>query len=211
MAFKTKIITLFLIPGVTLYALLAGLIFKGTGTQLFELKALPPTAIMAAICALAQDITPRSFKEALVFWRMRDRLPGCRAFQRDTSDRYDLSRLTNLEELRALSGSEQQRAFYKIYKKHQKDAPVAHFSFRYSAWRDLSSLYFLLAVLTVPAAATLPAVMDSDVNLRRAAILAAFSFVAYLLTAVAARLSANSLVGQVLSCETGGRRHAINT
>lgn len=202
---KAKIITIFLVPAVTLYAIVAGLCYRGLGSAFLDLEALKTAAIMATLCALAQDILPRSFKEFLVFLRVRDRLPGCRAFSQASNDRFDLSRITNLRSLRELSGAEQQRTFYKVYKKHSSDAAVSGKSFRYLAWRDTAAIYFLLSLLTVPVASLLPGAFRSQPAYQ----LAAFAAFGYLLTAIAARLAAHGFVSQVLSCETSEHPHAI--
>lgn len=210
MTFKTKIIATFLVPAVAIYSVVAGVAYRGYSQAAFDWRALGTTAIMALLCALAQDLIPRSLKEALVFWRIRDRLPGCRAFSRETSDRYDLSLIMNIDQLRTLSGAHQQRIFYSVYKKHKDDPTVSHYSFRYVAWRDTAALFFILAVLTIPGVYSILG-LGVGANVGPALRLTAFSFVAYVLTALAARQSANSLVGQVLSCETAGHPHAINT
>jgi hypothetical protein len=208
MPFKAKIVSLFLVPSVFLYAIAAGVIYRGAGASFLDVQMLKQAAIMAALCSLAQDITPRPLKEILVFWRLKDRLPGCRAFERHSADRYDLSRIVNITALRALSGADQQRVFYnRVYKKHQKDATVAGKSFRYVAWRDTAAVWFFLALLSSPVAYSLaPESFASAPALR----LTAFSFAAFLLTALAARFTANDLVGQVLSCETAERPHVID-
>lgn len=199
----------FLVPAVAVYSVVAAVIYRGYTAATFDSKALSTTAIMALLCALAQDLVPRPLKETLVFWRFRDRLPGCRAFDRRPSDRYDLSRIVNLQKLRALSGADQQLAFYSIYKRHRSEPTVSHYNFRYLAWRDTASLYFMLALLTLPAGYSISRMADG-IRFAPALNLAAFSFVGFVLTALAARLSANALVGQVLSCETAGHPHAIN-
>ena len=99
---KTKIVAMFLVPAVTVYAMAAGYLYRGFGAAFLDLEALKTAAIMAGLCALAQDILPRSFKEFLVFYRIRDRLPGCRAFSGKSNDRFDLSRITNIRSLRVL-------------------------------------------------------------------------------------------------------------
>jgi hypothetical protein len=208
MPFKAKVVSLFLVPSVFLYAIAAGVIYRGAGASFLDIQVLKEAAIMAALCSLAQDVIPRSLKEVLVFWRLRDRLPGCRAFERHSTDRYDLSRIVNIAVLRALSGSDQQRVFYnRVYKKHQKDPAVAGKSFRYVAWRDTAAVWFFLALLTLPVAYSLA---PTRFACAPAFKLTGFSVAAFLLTALAARLTANDLVGQVLSCETAERPHGID-
>lgn len=208
MPFKAKVVSFFLVPSVLLYAVAAGVIYRGTATSFLNLEVLRNAALMAALCSLAQDIVPRDLKEILVFWRTADRLPGCRAFKRTKSDRYDLSRIVNIDKLRSLTGAEQQRVFYnRVYKKHRADPTVSGKSFRYVAWRDAATVWFFLAVLTTPTAYVLS---SGKLKLPPALELTCFSIGAFLLTALAARLMANDFVSQVLSCETAERPHVID-
>jgi hypothetical protein len=200
---------LFLAPAAAAYSLAAGLFYRGLEGPLFDLEALKTTAVLSLACALAQDIVPRSFKEAVVFWRIRERVPGHRAFRTIKTDRYDLSQIINRKELAALPGGEQQLTFYKIYKKHQKDPTVAHCNFRYCAWRDTASLLLILSILTLPIACIISVSIGVPLQWKPPLLLAGSAFLAYLLTAVAARQVANALVGQVLSCETAGHPHSI--
>jgi len=207
--FKTKIVSLFLLPAVAAYSLAAGFVYGEVGKPLFDVEALKATAILSFACALIQDLLPRPFKEALVFWRLRNRLPGHRAFVKAKSDRYDLERVTNYQVLASLSGDHQQRLFYQIYKKHREEPTVAHCNFRYCAWRDTASLFFCIAAATIPLAYAISEASDRSFEWRPAITLTGGAALAYLLTAVAARQVANTLVGQVLSCETAEPPHAI--
>lgn len=206
--FKAKIVSLFMVPAVAVYSIAAGFFYRGTNAILLDLEALKTTAVMSLLCALAQDIIPRSFKEAVVFLRIRDRIPGYRAFKKQRTDRYDLSKITNRETLAGASGAEQQRVFYEVYKKHRGDPTVAQYSFRYCAWRDTAALFLCLAILTTPAAYAISN-FGPAFTWKPAILLSASAAVAYVLTALAARQAANGLVGQVLSCETAEPPHGI--
>lgn len=208
--FKAKIVSIFLIPAAAAFSFMAGVIYKGIDEPLFDLEVLKKTAILSLACALAQDILPRSFKEAVIFWRIRDRLPGHRAFLTQKTDRYDLSKITNMEQLAALPADKQQRVFYDVYKKHRDDPTVSQSNFRYVAWRDTASLFFCLGVISIPVAYLVARSLAQPFEWRSAVMLATSAFVAYLLTSLAARQVANSLVSQVLSCETAGHPHGIS-
>jgi len=207
--FKAKIITLFLIPSVGLYSIASGYFYRGVERLPLDWEALKTTAVMSLLCALAQDLLPRTFKEAVVFLRVRDRIPGHRAFTKLRTDRYDLSKITNRATLSAAPPHEQQRIFYEVYKSHRDDPTVAQYNFRYCAWRDTAALFFSLALLTTPIAYALSRALGVQFDLQPALFLSASAAVAYVLTSLAARLAANGLVGQVLSCETSGPSHGI--
>jgi hypothetical protein len=197
------------VPAVAVYSALAGLIYQGSDGALFNVQALWNTAILALICALAQDILPRSFKEFVVFWRVHDRLPGSRAFTQHRGDRFDLSRISNFAALAQLRGEEQQRVFYRIYNEHRDHPTVQQANFRYCAWRDTASLYAILAIITVPAAWAASAATAAPFKLPAAVFLASGSFVASLLTGRAARQMGSNLVADVLARETSKAPHPI--
>lgn len=211
MGFKARIVTIFLVPAVAVYSALAGLIYKGSSGTFLDLRALRDTAVLALICALAQDIVPRSFKEFVVFLRLRDRLPGSRAFSQRSGDRFDLTRISNSADLAELSGAEQQRIFYRVYDEHRDHPTVQQCNFRYCAWRDTASLYAVLAIVTVPAAYAGSIATASPFRLSPALLLAGGSLLASQITAAAARQMAHNLVTDVLARETGKAPHPIRS
>ncbi len=202
---KAKTAALFMVPAATAYTLGAGYFFKGDSQAFLDWTVLKNAAILAIAGALVQDIVPRNLKEVLVFFRISDRLPGCRAFQQRTSDRFDLSRITNLSELESLSGEAQQQLFYRVYCKHRENETVAARSFRFIAWRDTATLLVLLSVVTIPVAS----LSGFEQWIGPSIKLTAASLAGYFLTALAARANANNLVTQVLSCETMEPPHAV--
>jgi hypothetical protein len=204
--FKLKIVTLYILPAMLAYSFMAGFLFGTDLASWIDWKALKSAGVVSLFGALAQDAAPRSFKETIVFWRLTDRLPGCRAFNRRCGDRYDLNRISNINEVETLSSDQQQQLFYRIYKKHASDDTVAQSSFRYVAWRDTASTFFLLALLTLPVGLIFTEGFSPSILLK----LTAFAASSYLLTTIAARQAANSLVGQVLSCETAEQVHDID-
>ena len=78
---KTGINTKYLAPIVVAYAAAAGLLGIDRVAQVQTLLQHAGFAGVAGIVMLVlQELFPRSVKEVLVFWRLRDRVPGCRAF-----------------------------------------------------------------------------------------------------------------------------------
>lgn len=206
---KTKVVVQYLVPVATAYFILAVFVFTGTVPKGDDIAAhLGGIAGLTVAAALAQDVVPKGFKEFLVFHRFNHRLPGHRAFTTDFQQpsRYDLARITNLGILSALGPEEQQRVFYRVYRKHDKDPRVEHYSFRYLAWRDSASTLLLLSVVTIPVLGGFP----DFTALMPALKLTALTFAAYVATALAARQAANELVCQVLAAETLGDPHDIS-
>jgi hypothetical protein len=84
-------------------------------------------------------------KAVLVFWRIKETLPGCRAF----SYFMDRDPRINPNVLQAKFGNlpshptEQNRLWYKIYKKHELKKSVEDAHKKFLLTRDLASLSFL--------------------------------------------------------------------
>jgi len=205
---KARVVAQYLVPIAILYTGVGFFLFKG---KIPTLGAMLPyiggMSGLVVVMTLAQDLVPKSFKEFIVFWRFSDRLPGHRAFTEKFSDqsRYDRQKISNWADLEGMSPSSQQQTFYKVYRRHEKDARISHNSFRYLAWRDSASSLFLLAFVTVPALGSFSTYGTQGPASR----LAFFALIASLICSIAARQAANELVYQVLASETQGKRHGI--
>jgi hypothetical protein len=197
---KTQIVGQYIIPAAIGYIILG--VFLGTGALPNSdaiLQKVGGLAAMTLLATLAQDLLPKPLKEAIIFTRVRDRLPGHRAFTPafEAEDRYDVHRIPGYDTLKQMSPKHQQREFYKVYRKHAEDVRVKHYSHRYLAWRDTSAALLLLALVTVP---VLDWIYDAMVS-AQAHKLAGITFLGALLATTASRLNANELVKQVLTAE----------
>lgn len=134
-------------------------------------------------------------KLALVFWRVKHSLPGCRAFSKLAvgDPRIDLGRLK-----RAVGGEfpsdpeEQNKAWYRLYQQVRDSASIEDAHKEYLLFRDITWL-------TVPATSSCLAAL----LLMRHFKIGAFYLLAcvgiYLLARVAAILAANSFVRSVMA------------
>lgn len=145
---------------------------------------------------LVQDLVPKPVKEAMVFWRFKNRLPGHKAFTAKfmRNPRIDIENIPNLENLSVASCDVQQREFYRLYKSVADVRSVAHYSQRYIAWRDLSALLVILGLVSIPVLFS----FNSERGLTVGITLAATAFLSFLFTSFAARNAANELIIQVL-------------
>jgi hypothetical protein len=168
-----------------------------------DLKRLVPEMVgkigIAGLGGLAllvfQDLVPRSLKEVLIFWRLRERLPGYRAFSviavKDM--RVDREDLAILLPSRQMLPAEQNALWYRWLKSVESDPAIADNHHRLLALRESAVLLLLLAVFSAGWFA-LQAGADKD-----RLILCGTCVVLYLLTASAARNCANRLVGNVIA------------
>jgi len=145
---KKGIGTKYLLPIVAAYAAAAGLLGFERITQLQSvLTHLGAAGIAGVLLLVLQDLIPRPVKEVLVFWRLRDRVPGCRAFsvvaKRDP--RVDPTDLAVLLPASPMTPTEENALWYRWLKSVETDAGIADNHRRFLALRDCAVLLFLLA------------------------------------------------------------------
>ncbi|HEX5259618.1 MAG TPA: hypothetical protein VFW35_12685 [Sphingomicrobium sp.] len=142
-----------------------------------------------------QELIPRAVKETLIFWRLRDRAPGHRAFSKiaKRDPRVDPTELAVLLPTHPMSGAEQNSLWYRWLKSVESDPAIADNHHRLLALRESSVLLVLLGVTSLVGG---PFLFGS---LRKVLLLAVPCFGFYVLTAIAARNAANRLVGNVIA------------
>ena len=195
---KTQAALQFLVPVAVIYLAFGVFLLSGHWPSWALLKENSSTLVTTGLAAmLIQDLVPKQLKEVLVFWRRHERLPGHRAFSEIafSSPNIDTDSIVDIELLRSLDAEKQQWEFYKHYSAVRENPAVSHLSQRYIAWRDTAALLFLLCCVSIPLIATI----DESKALSAGLILSGISAFFFLLTVLAARNSAYSLVIQVLS------------
>ncbi len=196
---NTAAIVIFLIWSIALFIVLCN------GTQGFwesihervlDLKAKDSLFCFLApiILSIACGVFPAPWKAVLVFWRLRDPLPGCRAFTHlaQSDPRIDATQLQ--ESLGSLpqEPTKQNSKWYQLYKLVQDELTVqeAHKGFLLN--RDLAGvavLFFVFGTLALIPAGT------AIVNV---AIHAAITIVEYVFFSIVARNHGNRFVCNVL-------------
>lgn len=150
---KSQVVVQFLVPVAVGYLLAGVFLLNGalpTTGQIWDHAAA--AGIVAVAATLVQDLVPKPAKEALIFWRLRDRLPGHRCFSgRSLSDRrISRDKIPDVAELSALPPADQNNAWYAQYQKVSERPAVSHYSFRYLAWRDTATLLAILTAISFP-------------------------------------------------------------
>jgi hypothetical protein len=165
-----------------------------TLTELGVGRVLSTTALPVVVLLLI-NVLPSEAKSVLVFWKLRNALPGCRAFTdyapRDT--RIDLDTLKANVGVFPTDPAEQNAKWYKLYRIVLAETNVRDSHRSFLMYRDMAALSFPL-ILIVPLALKVTGVAIT------AAWLAAMLFLLqYLLTAVSARWSGIRFVCNVLA------------
>lgn len=193
---KSGINAKYLVPIVAAYAAGAGLLGLDRITQI---KTVLEHAGMAGIAGVAmlvlQEVFPRPMKEALVFWRLRDRLPGCRAFSEiaPADARIDPTDLAVLIPTTPMSATQQNALWYRWLKAIESDPAIADNHRRFLILRDCAVLLALLALVT-------PALLIwTQGTPKHTLLLSTGLFAAYLIVATSARHAAVRLVGNVIA------------
>lgn len=92
---------------------------------------------------------PRKWVEVLVFWRLRYRLPGFRAFSHwmKRDPRINMPVIRSRFDPLPHHPVEQNRLWYTLYKKHSASASVTNAHKNYLLMRDITGLSVILAVI----------------------------------------------------------------
>lgn len=197
---KTGINTKYLAPIVVAYAAAAGLLGIDRVAQVQTLIQHAGFAGVAGIVMLVlQELFPRSVKEVLVFWRLRDRVPGCRAFTgiAPKDPRVDPTDLAVLLPSTPMTPTEQNALWYKWLKVTESDPAIADNHRRFLILRDSAVLLALLTLAT-PVLLLWPA---SDPA--RTLMLGGGVLLTYVVVALSARNAAVRLVGNVVARKVG--------
>lgn len=193
---KNGINTKYLAPIVLAYTTAAGLLGLDRVTEVQTLLQHVGFAGAAGIIMLVlQELFPRSLKEVLVFWRLRHRVPGCRAFTEIAKNdaRVDPTDLAVLLPTAPMTPIEENALWYKWLKATESDPAIADNHRRFLILRDCAVLLALLTLVT-PAL-----IVWSPESLSRTLMLTGGLLLAYGVVALSARNTAVRLVGNVVA------------
>lgn len=193
---KKGISAKYLAPIVVAYAAAAGLLGLDRVTQLQSLLQHAGLAGATGLAMLVlQEVIPKPLKETLVFWRLRDRLPGCRAFSHiaPKDARINPTDLAVLLPAAPMTPAGQNAFWYKWLKAADSDPAIADNHRRFLILRESAVLIALLTAAT-PLLLLFPHGNRYDV-----AILFGGALVLYALVAFAARNAGTRLVGNVIA------------
>lgn len=168
----------------------------------FAWARLAVSGAAPVLVLLLSSLLSSQAKAVIVFWRLRDALPGHRAFSvhAQSDPRIDLSALRKNAGGFPDGAREQNAAWYRLYKKVENDVVVAQAHRHYLLFRDLAAVSLLLV----------PVAMGTLFFLHGKTVLAWSSgtlfAVQYAMTALAARHNGVRLVTNVLALHAVKRR-----
>ena len=101
------------------------------------------------ITLVLNGIMSNSVKETIVFWKIKNRLPGCRAFSHFAmrDPRINIESLKNKIREFPKEPDEQNRVWYSLYQQYENDEVVRGSHRDFLLTRDLTSLSFLFLVI----------------------------------------------------------------
>lgn len=137
--------------------LLKGVFNLQTLNEKFEISFDPKSIlfILSPLLSLVfSGLLSNAIKEFLVFWRLHNRLPGCRAFSYfATHDhRIDIRNLRNYVGEFPKEPTEQNRKWYSLYKENDNDEVIIGSHKDFLLTRDLCSISFVFLVILWPIA-----------------------------------------------------------
>jgi len=153
------------------------------------------TAILPVVVLLLVNVLPHEWKSSLVFWKLRDALPGCQAFTKygPRDQRVDMAALKKNVGAFPEEPADQNAKWYKLYKHVPTDPTVRDAHRHFLMYRDMAALSFLL-ILLVPAALYFIGVACNALWFAVALLVTQ-----YLVTALSARWSGVRFVCNVLA------------
>lgn len=193
---KKGISVQFLMPIVAAYSAAAALLQVNNFTLVERaVQHLMPAGILGLAFLVFQEIIPRAVKEAVVFWRLKDRLPGCRAFSKYAlrDERIDHTDLAILLPSGPMAPPEENALWYRWLKSVEDDAAISDNHRRFLILRECAVLLLLLTVGT-PSLLFLP-----DRSLSQTLTLAGAFCAGYMITMFSARNAAVRLVCNVIA------------
>lgn len=157
------------------------------------------------IAVFLNDLLPSNAKASIVFWRIKDALPGHRAFSEhaETDPRIDIAALKKKIGYIPQSAREQNASWYRLFQKHQSNVVVNDSHKRFLIFRDSASLTLLILLIAWIASAL------SKVPFGPQAVVVGGLMIQFLWLSISARNTGIRLVQNVLaleSCDDGGKK-----
>lgn len=143
---------------------------------------------------LVNGAIPHSIKATMVYWKVKNNLPGCQAFTKHgpADQRIDMVALRKNVGRVPTEPAEQNALWYKLFKHVESDLSVAEAHKTYLLYRDMAALSFFLAF-------TVPLVFVWTAMPATAAVTLLALGSQYVIAAIAARNSGVRLVCNVLA------------
>jgi hypothetical protein len=159
-------------------------------------------AIAPVVVLLLTSLIPADVKATLVYWRVKDVLPGSRAFSRYArrDERIDVDALkVKVGGEFPRSAKDQNTLWYRLFKERDNEPEVSQAHRLFLLFRDLAALSVLLSVVAPVVLLALGA------GLTNAATATAVFGVQYLACAIAARFHGVRMVCNVLALHAAAR------
>lgn len=157
------------------------------------------------VAVFLNDLLPSNAKASIVFWRLKDALPGHRAFSEhaEADPRIDLAALKQKIGEFPQSSRDQNSCWYRLFQKHQSNVIVSDSHKRFLLFRDSSSLTLLILAI-----AWIASVLAGAPAGLQATVVGGLA-VQFLWLAISARNTGIRLVQNVLALEAsddGGKK-----
>ena len=107
-------------------------------------------SVLPIIGIVLNGFLPNSIKEFLVFWKFKNRLPGNEAFSKYAlkDQRVDINILKSKYEVIKSNNFDENKLWYKIYKKYEKCPSVWESQKNYLFTRDMIGITVLFFIIT---------------------------------------------------------------
>jgi len=194
---------------VVIVLVLTGFAFTQASLSEFAKSAFVRGLLFAAagplVAVFLNDLLPSNAKASIVFWRIKDALPGHRAFSEhaEGDPRIDIAALKKRVGEFPQNPRDQNSCWYKLFQKHQSNVIVSDSHKRFLLFRDSSSLTLLILAI-----AWIASVLAGAPAGLQATVVGGLA-VQFLWLAISARNTGIRLVQNVLALEAsddGGKK-----
>ncbi len=160
-------------------------------------KGLAAT-VVTFLTIILTGIIPSGVKEMLVFWRIKDVLPGHRAFTElaPKEPRVDLRRIKRKHGVLPDDPMEQNRLWYRIYKANEPKVTIRDSQKMFLLTRDLATITFIILILFLGAMLFIPGSIFPKL------LYVLFLLVQYVVLAIVARHYGNRFTCNVMAEES---------
>ncbi len=150
------------------------------------------------IVSIANGLLNSNIKAILVFWRVKNVLPGCRSFTKlaPNDPRIDMESLKTKIDKFPIAPKDQNTVWYKLSKLHEEKLSVRNSHKQYLLLRDITSFSSLILLLTFISH------FFFEISVKIILIYLSLLIIQYIITAYAGRVYGNRFVCNVLAEES---------
>lgn len=123
-------------------------LFNHQKIQFFQLNSGLKFAIIPLLALLLNHLLPSEFKATIIYWKLKDALPGCQAFSKHVYKdlRIDAKILKKRFGKFPSTGKMQNVLWFKFFKRHESKIEIQAAHQWFLLFRDITNISFVLII-----------------------------------------------------------------